>query len=65
MTKTLFRQSFLFDSLDLDQEVFAEQTVLSFINVVYWKSFPRIIVLKLRTSSSQQVFMVMKLHRWS
>lgn len=29
MTKTLFRQSFLFDSLDLEQEVFAEQTVLS------------------------------------
>ncbi|MCK8071330.1 succinylglutamate desuccinylase [Vibrio sp. 1CM23M] len=29
MTKTLFRQSFLFDSLDLEQEVVAGQTVLS------------------------------------
>lgn len=29
MTKSLFRQSFLLDSLDLEQEVLAGQTVLS------------------------------------
>ena len=71
MTKSLFRQSFLFDSLDLEQEVLAGQTVLG--NGVQLKVHQRGVFevipadydQQTKNIIFQQAFMVMKPHQWS